>query len=220
VRFPSPTPAADHPWAQMVGMTCGRISPATATRRATGHRGWESGLGWGCYRQATANDVSKRRPNFHHQLPSTKAVPDVGNDKRFNVGLLSDVPPGQRLAPVWRILWEQILAALDIPVRNRVSVGVGSGQECPMPLGFERYVPAARRGSAPVPERRLRRRSSAVPKPPPGSPTARSSPRASCTRLPCCPAARCWSQAGSLTAPIARLVRNSTTWPPRMLPYH
>ena len=79
--LPSPTPAADHHWAQMVGMTCGRISPATATRRATGHRGWESGLGWGCYRQATANDVSKRRPNFHHQLPSTKAVPDVGNDK-------------------------------------------------------------------------------------------------------------------------------------------
>ena len=80
--LPSPTPAADHPWAQMVGMTCGRISPATATRRATGHRGWESGLGWGCYRQATANDVSKRRPNFHHQLPSTMAVPDGGNDKR------------------------------------------------------------------------------------------------------------------------------------------
>jgi len=81
--LPSPTPAADHHWAQMVGMTCGRISPAAATRRATGHRGWESGLGWGCYRQATANDVSKRRPNFHHQLPSTKAVPDVGNDKAF-----------------------------------------------------------------------------------------------------------------------------------------
>jgi hypothetical protein len=40
---------------------------------ATGCRphplGWESGLGRGCYRQATANDVSKRRPNFHHQLP-------------------------------------------------------------------------------------------------------------------------------------------------------
>ena len=34
-----------------------------------------------------------------------------------------------------------------------------------MPLGFERYVPAARRGSAPVGERRLRRWSSAVPKP-------------------------------------------------------
>ena len=88
---------------------------------ATGYRpplpGLESGLGWGCCRQATANDVSKRRPNFHHQLPSTKAVPDVGNDKRFNVGLLSDVPPGQRLAPVWRILWEQILAALDRNVR-------------------------------------------------------------------------------------------------------
>ena len=34
-----------------------------------------------------------------------------------------------------------------------------------MPLpGFERYVPVARRGSAPV-RRRLRRRSSAVPKP-------------------------------------------------------
>ena len=83
--LPSPTPAADHHWAQMVGMTCGRISPATATRRATGHRGWESGLGWGCYRQATANGVSKRRPNFHHQLPSTKAVPDVGNDRGFRV---------------------------------------------------------------------------------------------------------------------------------------
>src|ERR1035437_10117588 len=66
----------------MVGVTCGRISPATARQRATGHRGWESGLGWGCYRQATANGVSKRRPNFYHQLPSTKAVPDVGNDKR------------------------------------------------------------------------------------------------------------------------------------------
>ena len=84
--LPSPTPAADHHWAQMVGMTCGRISPATATRRATGHRGRESGLGWGCYRPATASDVSKRRPNFHHQLPSTKAVPDVGNDKLVNDG--------------------------------------------------------------------------------------------------------------------------------------
>ena len=56
---------------------------------ATGYRpplrGLESGLGWGCYRQATANGISKPQPNFHHQLPSTKAVPDVGNDKGFRV---------------------------------------------------------------------------------------------------------------------------------------
>src|ERR1019366_653433 len=81
----------------MVGMTCGRTSPATATRRATGHRGWESGLGWGCYRQATANRVSKRRPNFHHQLPSTKAVPYVGNDKGFRVAT-GWLPDGLRVA--------------------------------------------------------------------------------------------------------------------------
>src|SRR5664280_1778849 len=84
--LPSPTTAADRPWAQRVGVTFGRVSPATATRRATGPPlpGLESGLGWGCYRQATANGVSKRRPNFHHQLPSTMAVPDVGNDKGWN----------------------------------------------------------------------------------------------------------------------------------------
>ena len=35
--------------------------------------------------QATANGVSKRRPNFHHQLLSAKAVPDVANDKGFRV---------------------------------------------------------------------------------------------------------------------------------------
>jgi len=34
--------------------------------------------------QATANGVSKCRPNFHQQLLSTKAVPDVGNDKVFS----------------------------------------------------------------------------------------------------------------------------------------
>ncbi|MCX6929375.1 MAG: hypothetical protein NT154_40090, partial [Verrucomicrobia bacterium] len=39
---------------------------------------------------ATANGVSTPRPNFHHQLPSTNAVPDVGNDKFFRVFLAPD----------------------------------------------------------------------------------------------------------------------------------
>ena len=49
--------------------------------------------------------------------------------------------------------------------KNHHSGSLERGHSCPMPLGVERYVSAARRGSAPVPERRLRRRSSAVPQP-------------------------------------------------------
>jgi len=61
------------------------VGGSARPRQRDGLQATPPGLGirvrLGCYRQATANDVSKRRPNFHHQLPSTKAVPDVGNDK-------------------------------------------------------------------------------------------------------------------------------------------
>jgi len=40
-----------------------------------------AGLWGGCPQESSQTPVSKRRPNFHHQLPSTKAVPDGGNDK-------------------------------------------------------------------------------------------------------------------------------------------
>ncbi|MCX6923249.1 MAG: hypothetical protein NT154_08580, partial [Verrucomicrobia bacterium] len=43
---------------------------------------------------ATTNGVSTRRPNFHHQLPSTNAVPDVGKDKFSSVFLAPDTLKG------------------------------------------------------------------------------------------------------------------------------
>ena len=48
--------------------------------------------------QATANGLSKRPPNFHPPLPSTKAVPEVGNDKGFRVPIGS---PPDRLRVAW-----------------------------------------------------------------------------------------------------------------------
>src|ERR1035437_1204751 len=99
--LPSPTTAAD----ALGPKGRGDLWPGQpGYGNAAGYRpplpGLESGLGWGCYRQATANGVSKRRPNFHHQLPSTMAVPDVGNDKGFRVP--TGWPPvGLRVASGW-----------------------------------------------------------------------------------------------------------------------
>ena len=69
--LPPPTPAAD----TAIGGGKGSGWPVAGSARLRQCDGL----------QATANGVSKRRPNFPRQLLSTQSVPEVGDDKAFRL---------------------------------------------------------------------------------------------------------------------------------------
>jgi len=111
--------------------------------------------------QATANGVSKRRPNFHHQLLSTKAVPDVGNDKAFRMQKHTKIQqPRNAPSLLSKIMFCSLKAALLCAggihkIRPEFPNALGSSCRRGAETIFLIHASSVHSGSLPVPLQRL-----------------------------------------------------------------